>query len=74
MIKHSHHDGKYLKYSLKYRTMKKWFKNHYNSDLFEHPVESQTNWTMVSIFSSDWDEKTKRATFKYTKWYDKYHF
>lgn len=74
MIKHSHHDGKYLKYALKYRVMKKWFKNHYSRDLFEHPVESQTNWTMVSIFTEGWKEKAKRKCFKCQKWYDKYHF
>lgn len=62
-----------MKYIKKYRLMKKWFKNHFKDD-FEHSVESQTNWTMVSIFTSNWDEKTKRKTFNCTKWYDKYHY
>ena len=66
--------GVCLKYALKYRAMKKWFKNHYNDDIFEHPVESQTNWTMVSIFTEGWKEKAKRKCFKCQKWYDKYHF
>lgn len=73
-MKESCYGGHCLKYALKYRTMKKWFKNHFNEDLFEHPVESQTNWTMVSIFTSEWKEKAKRKCFGYQKWYDKYHY
>lgn len=73
-MKESMYGGHCLKYAFKYRTMKKWFKNHYNRDLFEHPVESQTNWTMVSIFDSEWKEKAKRSCFKSQKWYDKYHY
>lgn len=73
-MKESCYGGNCLKYSLKYRVMKKWFKNHFNEDLFEHPVESQTNWTMVSIFTSEWKERQKRKCFGNQKWYDKYHF
>lgn len=73
-MKESMYGGVCLKYAFKYRTMKKWFKNHFNNDLFEHPVESQTNWTIVSIFTSEWKEKAKRKCFKCQKWYDKYHF
>lgn len=63
-----------MKYTNKYRIMKKWFKNQFKTDTFEHPVESQTNWTMFSIFASEWKEKDKRKCFNYQKWYDKYHY
>lgn len=62
-----------MKYIKKYRLMKKWFKNHF-VESFELPVFAQTTYTMSSIFTSDWKEKDKRATFKYSKWYDKYHY
>lgn len=63
-----------IKYEKKYRLMKKWFKNHFVENCYELPVFAQTTYTMSSIFTSDWSEKDKRSTFKYCKWYDKYHY
>ena len=63
-----------IKYEKKYRIMKKWFKNSFVDNSFELPVFAQTTYTMSSIFTSNWDEKTKRATFRCSKWYDKYHY
>lgn len=62
-----------LKYTYKYRLMKKWFKNSF-VDSFELPVFTQTTYPMYSIFTSNWKEKDKRKTFKCQKWYDKYHY